>query len=1186
MNGGRIFGGRFQALEPLGAGGDAHTWYGTDLELDLPVVLRVMACDDASTLARLRNEARTLLSMAPHPAVQRPRSDVVDGSEYVVVTDFVPGEDLAAVLTKRGNPGLAPAVVLDVLEQTGTALDHLHHHLPGIVHGDVKPENLIVRPDGLVTLVDFGAAVQVGSLSTGRGTPGFRAPEAIAGEPVAPTADVYGLAATALRLLTGESPHAMAGLSAAVAALDPVLLRALRTGLTFAPARRPARATEFVALVRHAIEGTLPRGTVTMVLIDVSLPEASAFGPEMVNIAGRHGGVQVADPILGPQQLAAVFQRAGEAVACCSELGEALTRRAAGPWIVAAHSGDVGGMHGMPMTNLAASLQSFVNGQERGAVRCTRPTAVLAEPALLPGFRFVESKGAYSLVRADASPKASTPTAPRRPRSSVYGRADEQRVLFDQITLTVTNQEAAVVVLRGEPGIGKSHLLRDLRHAVDEAGGNYIGGRCTEAGGPYEPFATLFERSHVRHGELDVDGDNWSDRRRLFREASRTLSLLAEAGPVVVAIDDLHWADGSTIAMLDHLVTVLGDLPVLIVGALRNNATVPGALDELLTHAQPTMIELGPLPRAAVIDIGREAGLDDESLLDRLVDAAGGNAFFAHLVAQVLRRDPAAADTDLARVEGVRAWMRRHIVGLSPRVLSTLGTAAVLGREFQLVQLVELVGGQMLEVVGDLEAAADAAILVAAEQPGRFRFPHALVQMALRDALSASRRALLHAQIAKRPGQPPIVAAHHALAAGELLDPIVTGELVVQAANDAIAQFAHERALDLIDRALPALTRAPSDRRRWRTEAELRLGRGRALLSASRLDDAMADLVAGAELADRARAPNTLAEVAIEAALQRRHGMDNPELLMLVERAIAAAPDRRDLQARLLIRRARLLPAVTPFAERIGVARQALDVIDGLPDHQRFAIELSVSRGCWSPDDAAERCAIADAVIAAGSARPRHEPTGPWTSLRLEALNHRAAARLQLGDRTGALADTNAVAQLADQAGTAFFLARARLGQAMHASLEGDHERAERLATDAVALSHGRHNMTLGRLTITWATMRATGQHEQLVALEPSLDSWMVGNPLFVAGFGVVAAEAGYLDKGRDYLARLLAAPIDRNWTWLATKCLMSELAALVGAAEVLDATRAELEPFRGHLALAAGELVCLGPVSAFLRLS
>ena len=91
--------------------------------------------------------------------------------------DWVDGTDLATLLRDRGRPGLAPSSVLAYLSQAAEALTHLHSQVPPVIHGDVKPANLILTTGGQIKLVDFGISSAPNALRRRVGTPGYRAPE-------------------------------------------------------------------------------------------------------------------------------------------------------------------------------------------------------------------------------------------------------------------------------------------------------------------------------------------------------------------------------------------------------------------------------------------------------------------------------------------------------------------------------------------------------------------------------------------------------------------------------------------------------------------------------------------------------------------------------------------------------------------------------------------------------------------------------------------------------------------------------------------------------------------------------------------------------------------------------------------------------------------------------------------------
>ncbi len=219
-----------------------------DLDLDLDVVLKTRRIVDAADLERLRREAGLLMRLVAHPGLPTVRSDLVDGDRYYMISDYVDGNDLQSLLVAGDDAGLALPTVLDLIDQLAQTLDHLHGHSPPVVHGDLKPENVVVTGDARAVLIDFGAAMRVGDDRERLGTPGFSAPEVLAGEALTPAADVYSLAALTVFLLTGIVPKLGTSWPTAFAEHDLVRLeRIVRRGLTWDPLGRPWSASEFAA---------------------------------------------------------------------------------------------------------------------------------------------------------------------------------------------------------------------------------------------------------------------------------------------------------------------------------------------------------------------------------------------------------------------------------------------------------------------------------------------------------------------------------------------------------------------------------------------------------------------------------------------------------------------------------------------------------------------------------------------------------------------------------------------------------------------------------------------------------------------------------------------------------------------------------------------------------------------------
>jgi eukaryotic-like serine/threonine-protein kinase len=225
--------GRYEIEETLGSTPLATVYRALDLDSGARVALKRASA--SADHARWEIEAR-LLSELDHPGVARLIHHFEEpAGTYNIVMRLVDGTDLGRLLWDRGTPGLP---VPDVLRWIGDACEALQYlHNQQIVHGDVKPRNLVLGRERVV-LVDFGLATRLArdSDSARGGTPRFMAPEVYGGEPASSRSDVFGIAASAWNLITGSPPaYGEDRTLEAIAEAPPELEQALRAGLAFKP---------------------------------------------------------------------------------------------------------------------------------------------------------------------------------------------------------------------------------------------------------------------------------------------------------------------------------------------------------------------------------------------------------------------------------------------------------------------------------------------------------------------------------------------------------------------------------------------------------------------------------------------------------------------------------------------------------------------------------------------------------------------------------------------------------------------------------------------------------------------------------------------------------------------------------------------------------------------------------------
>jgi tRNA A-37 threonylcarbamoyl transferase component Bud32 len=257
--------GRFVIVGSLGEGAQGQTFDGVDLREGRAVAIKrfdVRAAKSWKDAELAEREARVLQSLS-HPKLPRYFDHFEEGGALYLVMEKIEGESLAS-LRKRGEV-LSEEEVVRLLRDASEVLDYLHRRAPPVIHRDLKPGNVLRRPDGSFAFVDFGAVrdkLRPDGGSTVVGTFGFMAPEQFQGRAL-PASDVYAIGATAISMLTGRQPEDLPhkGLSfdvrASLPGRDRRLVDALAAMLDPDPDRRPSRIEPVLARLEATLEEDL-----------------------------------------------------------------------------------------------------------------------------------------------------------------------------------------------------------------------------------------------------------------------------------------------------------------------------------------------------------------------------------------------------------------------------------------------------------------------------------------------------------------------------------------------------------------------------------------------------------------------------------------------------------------------------------------------------------------------------------------------------------------------------------------------------------------------------------------------------------------------------------------------------------------------------------------------------------------
>nr|WP_139813461.1 BTAD domain-containing putative transcriptional regulator [Mycobacterium simiae] len=589
-----------------------------------------------------------------------------------------------------------------------------------------------------------------------------------------------------------------------------------------------------------------------------------------------------------------VFERPSAAAAAAIELQDAITHE---PWALRAplrirmalHTGEVelrdGDYFGRAV-NRVARLRSLAEG---GQILCSGAIAELVIDSLADdvvltdlGMRQLKNLARPEHVfelRLEAGAdhtesEATEAPLPRPPLPGVLvgagpfvGRGNELERLYSAWQTTLMGGVRAVLIA-GEPGVGKTRLAGEWGQRAHHQGAVVLYGRCDEdLGAPYQPFAEALRSlvpcmGHARlRGLRGVDAlltlvpgltdvvpdvasrahpDPDTERYALFDAVVALIDIASASAPVLLILDDLHWAAKPTLLLLRHLLRFGEHGRVQIVGTYRStdldrSHPLAAMLADLNRDGTAERLSLAGLDEADVTSYVAEAGYDDEELGRALAAVTGGNPFF--LIEALRHVDESGGAWDQSTLpQGVREAVSRRLSRLPVETNKALAAAAVVGSRFALDLVEQVVGTELIDA---FDQAGRAGIVI--EEPGgNYRFNHAIVRQSLLAELASVRRMRLHQRIATtletRPGADDEMLAelaHHYFECAWAGNAAKAVYYCRRAADQAMTRLAYEGAADLYHQALHALEEIDEELPdRDDQTAELLVARCEALLAA------------------------------------------------------------------------------------------------------------------------------------------------------------------------------------------------------------------------------------------------------------------------------------------------------------------------------------------------------------------